>query len=288
MIALFLILDAKPDPNYRRQILSDEEMERLQRDGFLILRNLLTPSEKEHFTQMIDEIENWPLSDDKWFTYFETVNGERKLSRLECFYNYHPEMKKLVEGKLGQAASDIMGEQVTVLKDKINFKHPGGIGYDAHQDQPGYTMFGQDYHLSALVPADPMTIENGCLKLVKGDWKSFLPLDNNGDIKEEIAKDFVWKPVICDAGTVVLFNSYVPHKSDPNTTDKARRALYITWNGISHGEWRDEFYGLRRKVLPSDHLKDPNKDYTEGVTIFKEHILEMGNERMPKADRGDY
>jgi len=265
-------------------------MERLRQDGYLVLRNLLTPSEKNHFIQMMNDIELWPLSDDKWFTYFENVDGERRLSRLEGFYKYHAEMEKLVDGKLGQAASDILGEQAVVLKDKINFKYPGGIGYDAHQDGHGYTMFGQNFHLSALVPADPMTLENGCLKVVAGDWGKlpWLPVDKNFDIKEEVARTFKWDPVICDAGTVVLFNSHVPHKSDPNLTNKARRALYITWNGISLGDKRDDFYSIRRKFHPSDHMKDPNNDYSEGVAIFKEHTLEMGNKRMAKADRGKY
>ena len=243
------------------------------------------------FTGALTEIESWPTSDDKWFTYYENIaNGGKRLSRLENFYLHHEYLRSLVKGKLGQAASDLLGEEAVVLKDKINFKYPGGIGYDAHQDGPGYVMFNQFFHIAALIPADPMTLENGCLKLVAGDWGElpWLPLDKNGDIQEETAREFKWDPVICDAGTVVMFNSHVPHKSDVNKTDTKRRAAYITWNGISIGDKHKEFYDKRRKILPSDHMRDPNKDYTEGVQFYKEHILEMANGRLPKAERGIY
>ena len=256
-----------------------------------MLRNLLTQEEKKGFTDALTEIERWPTSDDKWFTYYETLaNGGKRLSRLENFYLYHDFMRTLVLGKLGQAAADLIGERAVVLKDKINFKYPGGTGYDAHQDGPGYEMFDQFFHMSALIPSDPMTLENGCLKLVAGDWGRlpWLPLDKNGDIQEEIAREFKWDPVICDAGTVVMFNSHVPHKSDVNETKEKRRAAYITWNGISLGDIHKDFYDKRRVLYPSDHLRDPNKDYSEGVQYYKEHILEMANGKMPKAERGNY
>ena len=273
-ISFFLASHLK---DYTRQILTDEQVESYQRDSYVILRHLLTPEEKKDFVRIIGELENWPVSDDKWFTYYELVNGEKRLSRLEGFYEFHNDMVEYVKGKLGQAASDLLNEEAVVFKDKINFKYPGGVGYDAHQDGVSWAMFEQYFHLSALVPADPMTLRNGCLQLVAGKFGKlpWLPQkEKNGDIQEEIAREFKWDPVICDAGTVVMFNSHVPHKSDVNETDEKRRALYITWNGISLGDTRHKYYGLRRECHPSDHMRDPNKDYSEGIKFFDEHILE--------------
>lgn len=275
---------------YQRQILSDEQVNQYNRDGYIVLRELLTPEEKKDVKNIMNEIQAWPHSNDKWFTYYEYINGEKVISRMEKFYEYHPRMKALVEGKLGQAISDCLGEDVVVFKDKINFKMPGSIGYDAHQDEPSYDMYKQGIHLSALVPADDMTKENGCLKLVAGDWKEgeWLPLDKNGDIAEEVARTFAWDAVECDVGTIILFNSLVPHKSDENKTDEARRAFYLTFNGVSRGDRREDFYSLRREMFPSDHQRDPNKDYSEGVKLFSEEILEMGKGNIERAERGSY
>lgn len=270
--------------------MSDEQVNLYKRDGFIVLRELLTPTEKADITQIMNEMENWLHSDDKWFTYYEYVNGKRVISRMEKYYEYHPRMLALVKGKLGQAISDLLEEDVVVFKDKINFKKPGSIGYDAHQDEPSYDMFKQGLHIASLVPADDMTLANGCLKVVPGDWKEgeWLPLDERGDIAEEVARTFKWEPIECDAGTIVLFNSLVPHKSDENKTDKARRAFYLTFNGVSRGDVREEFYSLRREMFPSDHQRDPSKDYSEGVKLFSEEILEMGKGNIARAERGTY
>ena len=43
-------------------------------------------------------------------------------------------------------------------------------------------------------------------------------------------------------GDVLVFDSYVPHRSDTNTTDVARRALYLTYNRASAGDHRERYY----------------------------------------------
>ena len=270
---------------YQRQILTDEQVEAYQRDSYVVLHDLLTPDEKKDFQRIATEIENWPVSDE-WFSYYEKVDGVKRLSRLEGFYENHADLKKYVEGKLGQAASDLIGEEAVLFKEKLNMKYPGGFGYDPHQDGVGsWNYFGQFFHMSAVVTADPMTVENGCLQLVAGDWGElpWLPMDENGDITDEVARGLKWNHVICDAGSVIMFNSHVPHKSDVNHTDQSRRAFFITWNGKSLGDTRQKYYDLRRECHPPDHLRDPNKDYTELIRIFNEHNLEQSNNRWPNS-----
>ncbi|MDH4077137.1 MAG: phytanoyl-CoA dioxygenase family protein [Acidimicrobiia bacterium] len=47
-----------------------------------------------------------------------------------------------------------------------------------------------------------------------------------------------WRPVDVAAGDLVVFDSYTPHHSGPNTTDRPRRALYLTYNAASGGDMR--------------------------------------------------
>ena len=44
------------------------------------------------------------------------------------------------------------------------------------------------------------------------------------------------------AGQTLWFHSRTPHRSGPNTSALARRALYPTYNALSEGDLREEYY----------------------------------------------
>jgi ectoine hydroxylase-related dioxygenase (phytanoyl-CoA dioxygenase family) len=43
-------------------------------------------------------------------------------------------------------------------------------------------------------------------------------------------------------GDLLWFDSYVPHHSGTNVTDTSRRALYLTYNAASAGDFRSTYY----------------------------------------------
>ena len=49
-----------------------------------------------------------------------------------------------------------------------------------------------------------------------------------------------------EPGDLLFFDSYAPHYSDTNTTDRARRAAYLTYNAASLGDHRDRYYADKR------------------------------------------
>ena len=49
-----------------------------------------------------------------------------------------------------------------------------------------------------------------------------------------------------------MFSSYAPHKSNKNNSNQCRRALYVTYNGISEGSHRVNYYQERSKFLNKD------------------------------------
>ena len=77
-----------------------------------------------------------------------------------------------------------------------------------------------------------------------------------------------WLPVDAEAGDIIFFDSYVPHRSDINTSNFTRRNLYLTYNPISEGFLRDRYYEEKRKYFPPDIERDPNVDYSEGAKVF--------------------
>ena len=67
----------------------------------------------------------------------QTSLGDVQLSRTENFVPFHADMRRLLtEGTLIEAVGQLMGQPAVLYKEKINYKHPGGGGYAAHQDAP--------------------------------------------------------------------------------------------------------------------------------------------------------
>ncbi len=109
-----------------------------------------------------------------------------------------------------------------------------------------------------MVSIDASTIENGYLELAAG-------YHNKGFIGEK------WKPLEEDAleyvgiptepGDAVFFDSYAPHRSGPNLTQFARRVLYVTYNRLSEGDHRRQYYDDKRKSYPPDCERESGKEY---------------------------
>ena len=68
-------------------------------------------------------------------------------------------------------------------------------------------------------------------------------------------------PVPGAPGDVLFFDSYAPHGSAPNLTDRQRRILYLTYNLASDGDHRRAYYAAKRASFPPDVEREPGRDY---------------------------
>ena len=247
------------------KILTSDQVADFRRDGFLVARGLFSADEMTDLAAWTDEVESWPETAGRHMMYFETSlknDGERILNRLENFYPFHSGFRDLFDSdKLQGATSDLLGEEAVLYKDKINFKLPGGDGFKLHQDQQAGWGTYADFFITALVSIDAATEENGCLELVAG-------LHSDGLLGEEwkpmTEDDLAGKPLIsCPTapGDVVFFDSYCPHGSGPNMSDGKRRVLYVTYNAVSAGDHREQYYFDKRQSYPPDIERDPSKEY---------------------------
>ena len=243
-------------------MLTHAQIETFKRDGFVTVRGLYNREEIQQITVWTDEIAAWPEVPGKYMMYFEksTVNGtDRLLSRMEDIEPFHAGFSQLFRGdKMQGTVAGLFGEAAVLFKDKINFKMPGGDGFKAHQDvQAGWDRYAS-LHITALVSIDESTIENGCLEIAPGHHRegligeSWKPLDEN-------ALDYI--PVTTGPGDAVFFDSFIPHRSAPNRTNAARRVLYVTYNRLSEGDQRRQYYADKRKSYPPDCERQPDKEY---------------------------
>jgi ectoine hydroxylase-related dioxygenase (phytanoyl-CoA dioxygenase family) len=246
------------------RILSEEQVEQFRRDGFLVVRGMYSAAEVAEIGAWTEEVANYPEVPGKYMMYFEQshTDGARILCRIENFVPFHEGFSKLITARrMQQAVSELFGEEAVLFKDKINFKMPGGDGFREHQDvQAGWDEFA-DLHITAMIAIDETNEANGSLEMIAGMHRQGVLGKMWAPLTDDDTRHVQYVPVHCQPGDAVFFDSYAPHRSAPNRTDKARRVLYITYNKASQGDSRAKYYADKRRNYPPDIEREPDKDY---------------------------
>jgi len=250
---------------------TEEQLDFWNRNGYLVVRaeEWASPEVVRKLIEWTDELATWPETPGKWMMYFsESLKDKSKiLHRIENFFDYHEGYNHTFNSESFLAAvSQLFGEQALLYKEKINFKLPGGEGFAPHQDHAaGWWLYGHKLHISVLVTIDEATKENGCLEVVGGKHKQGLLGDKFEEIPTDLVDQFEW--VVCETkpGDVIFFDSYVPHRSAPNLSDKPRRVFYATYNKKSEGDYRAQYYADKRKSYPPDCEREAGKVYVYKV-----------------------
>lgn len=247
------------------QFLSTEQLQDFDRDGYLLLRNRFKSKDIEQIVSWVNEVQSYPEIPGKYMMYFEKSlldGGKRILQRMENVYEYHQGFKDLFDSDpVKGVISDLFQEPAILFKDKINFKLPGGGGFDWHQDQQaGWWVYAKIF-ITALICIDRVTPDNGPLEISAGHHKRGLIGKEWEPLNDDNMKEMRFESMMLNPGDMVFFDSFVPHGSGPNMTDQSRRVLYITYNKLSEGDHRKQYYSDKRKSFPPDCERDPKKEY---------------------------
>ena len=210
-------------------------------NGYVKVPRVFSPEQMKEIKSWVAEVGTWDASDSKWMHSLEATPSGPRLSRTEFFVAYHKQLGRLLmTGTLPALVGDALGEEVFLYKEKLNWKHPGGAGYHAHQDAPAYRQITN--HSTCLLSIDASTVHNGCLEFAAARHREgLIGLTADGVVSEEEEQKMEFTPCETDPGDVVIFSSYVPHRSRPNLSDNSRNLLYLTYNAQSEGYQRDEY-----------------------------------------------
>ncbi|MEO7386797.1 MAG: phytanoyl-CoA dioxygenase family protein [Gammaproteobacteria bacterium] len=243
--------------------LSAGQIAEFRRHGFAVVAGLVDGAHLNLIRGWTDDVQAWPETPGKWMKYFEQdPSGQRLLNRLEDVLPFHAGFRELAASALlTGACSQLFGQPAVLFKDKINFKQPGGGGFDPHQDvQAGWSRYA-GLHVTALVTIDRSTRANGCLelaanfrgqRLIGAEWEPLTPVQLAG---------IDWVAIEAEPGDAVFFDSFVPHRSGPNHTADQRRVLYYTYNRASEGDHLRQYYADKRKDYPPDVEREAGKEY---------------------------
>jgi hypothetical protein len=251
------------------KLLTPAQLESFDRDGFLLIRakDVWTDAEMKLLLSATNLMDDWPDRAGHYMKYYEknrnAPEGPKILSRIENFTQYNPGLDFLLQGdKLPALCTDLFGEPSIMYKEKVNYKMPGSDGFAPHQDvAAGWWLYKQSIHVSCLVSIDPATVQNGCLEVAAGEHKAGMMSAEWKEIPKDTVDRLKWEFVPTEPGDVLFFDSYVPHKSEPNTTDKPRRVLYATYAKASEGDWRERYYADKRAAFPPEAERAPGTNY---------------------------
>lgn len=263
----------------------DTILEQYNQQGYIILNNFFIGNELNAIISEINEVQQLPaIPGTDYMHYYEkhTVTDEMLLCRTENFLDRVTVTKSLVTaGKLIDLVSTILEQPAFLYKEKINYKpsnpgilkdgkYVGGGQFLVHQDSGAFSSGNSNFHVTALIAIDPMTIDNGCLyiDIAKPEiWKNKMsvPHTKRGEICSEILQTLVWKPIELNPGDAVLFGSYIPHYSPPNNSLSSRRSIYLTYTSTDK---RQQYYKEKREAFPPTYERIPGKDYSSGATIY--------------------
>jgi len=211
-----------------------------EQDGYAVLPSLLGADHVATITQECSDLCRGRLGDFHGIEPGgEDLPESELLRRYLAIHHPHklaPAMRSCMsDPKLVPILTALVGDNVKCMQSMLFMKGPGNPGQAWHQDE--YYIPTRDRSLCGLwIALDDATIDNGCLWVIPGShksgvlWPQRAHNDPNFDFSGE-AYGYPYKPsdaiaVEVPAGSVVLFNGYLLHRSLVNaTSDRFRRAL---------------------------------------------------------------
>lgn len=236
-----------------------------ERRGWIIAPAFFSAEEAAEIGRWTDALRARPERPGEHMVYYEQSlidPAAKVVQRIENFCPYEPEFDRLIRGgRLLAAAGQLLGGDAVLYKEKINFKAPGGSGFEPHQDQQaGWSAYASMF-VTALVGIDRATTENGCLEMADAPRFAGLIGQEWTPLTDAEMAAFRLIPVETEPGDVLFFDSYAPHASKPNLTDQQRRLLYLTYNRAADGDHRAQYYADKRASFPPEIERQPGVEY---------------------------
>ncbi len=209
-------------------MLSNLEIETLDRDGYLSLGQLLSQTEVQLVNKRIDELialegkdAGSELFDSKYIRHPKEEGADRlanlvnKGAIFDIFYT-HPKVLAAIEA--------VLGNQFKLSSLNYRAAKPGQGLQKLHVDYGNSVPDGGYKVCNTIWLLDDFTMHNGATRIVPGTHKSKqLPKEAMSDTSLPHPDEIL---IQGQAGSVFLFNSHVWHGGTNNSTAKYRRSIH--------------------------------------------------------------
>ncbi len=172
---------------------------------------------------------------------FEHTADSDEIRVIEPIHHLHAAINALVDDpKITEPMCAIVGQpRLALWTAKLNLKRAeAGSGFGWHQDSP-YWMHNcnhVDLLPNVMIAIDEQTPDNGCFEVIRGSHRhGILPgtVDGSrlgGFFTDPKTFDLTQRqPLTGPAGSLFFFSPHSVHGSQPNHSNRARRALIFTY-----------------------------------------------------------
>jgi len=230
-------------------VLDTGQVERYERDGYLLLEDALTPERLDALNEVFAGwVEESRSHDGPWG---ETFDGRPRFDVEPGHCPERPALRRVAspievsDAYLGvmrdnpalRAVVQLVSPNLRFRESKLNSKLPGTATHlKYHQDLPFGPLSNEDL-VTVLFHLDDVTAENGPLQVVPGSHRG--PLYDHwhdgvftGAVSPEVEAWARGESVTCGgpAGSAYLMNARVLHGSAPNLSDRPRTLFIVQYH----------------------------------------------------------
>ena len=262
----FEAYEAQIQADLKSTQLTGNQIAEFKRSGYLVIPQAFDAS----FTALwLNELQAMIASQgpQRWMTYFEASGTGLQCCRVEHFLEDAPRLQEVLAGnKMMGWVGQCLEAPGILFKEKINLKLAGGQGFAAHQDAPAFDLFGQSQHVTVMVSLETANERNGCLEVAQVEHcEEILPMNADRTLTDPVIESLTWQSIETAPGDIVIFSSFLPHRSGVNQSLQSRRAVYATYALASEGDHRAEYFRQKRALFPPDAEREAGHDYDGGI-----------------------
>lgn len=216
--------------NYRK--LSEEELAFYHNQGYLVIRNILSPNGIKQMQHQC--MEAWVKQKGE---FDPTKTWLQNALLVDIHHDARVVRDYYFDGPLVDVAEQIIGPNIKGATAQLTFKMRGNTKpFGWHQDN-GYGELDPYNALTTLTALDDTDKSNGCLWLIpeshkRGQMKVHQTTENKEKATEIVVEADESKaiPMEMKAGDCLIFNCWMLHKSEGNfSKDRDRRVLFLRY-----------------------------------------------------------
>jgi ectoine hydroxylase-related dioxygenase (phytanoyl-CoA dioxygenase family) len=232
-------------------VLTAEQVESFDRDGYLTLRGITTADDLAKLRDIYERMfrDKTGLADGNYFDLSAGGEEVTVLPQITRMASYEPKLRhSLLWRNIGAVSRQLLGETADYVFDHGIRKPPNGPKTPWHQDFAYYGPGIRHRCVTFWVPLHDATVENGCMWFVPGSHRGTLlehhPINGDprihgleirdaefGQLYPADLRSLAGGTVSCPirAGDCTVHNEMTIHGTGPNMTDEPRLAYALAF-----------------------------------------------------------